>query len=148
MNRQPKAGEWWFSPNGTERAFCIGRDTTGDPIWEETLGDYSRIVFPDYVHVPDCDSWDWELPAMPIGWELCNPPKDAVECTFLRVWEDDTWHWCSTAFVNASEYIYCRRTKTADPGPQKEPSSVARIAAQLRQLADELEELEVSDGVD
>jgi hypothetical protein len=61
------------------------------------------------------------------------------------VWDDDTWLACYSDYINASAYIYCRRPKSADPGPQKEPSSVARIAAQLRQVLMDLEELEVSD---
>ena len=135
MDRQPKPGEWWFSPDGTERRYCVGVDTTGDAIWEVFDHKYTDKIEPYYVPVPDCTGWAWELPALPIGWELCNPPKDAVECTFLRVWDDDAWNWCHSDYINAVEYTFCRR-------PQKEPSSVAKIAAQLRQLA---EELEVSD---
>jgi len=137
MSRQPKPGEWWFSPDGEERAFYVGVDGDGDPLWEIIPNDFSNQIPPSYVPVPDCTGWEWELPAIQNGWELCNPPKDAVECTFLRVWDDANWNECHSDYINADEYIYCRR-------PQKEPSSVARIVAQLRQLVKELEELEVS----
>jgi hypothetical protein len=82
---------------------------------------------------------------MPIGWELCGPPKDAWECTVLRVWFDDCWYACSPKNINDDAYTYCRRPKSAEQEPQKEPSSVARIVAQLRQVLMDLEELEVSD---
>jgi hypothetical protein len=138
MDRQPKAGEWWFSPDGKERSFYVGVDGDGVPLWEIERNEFTDQIPPSYVPVPDCTGWEWELPALPIGWELCNPPKDAVECTFLRVWDEYTWDECDSDYINASEFTYCRRVK-------KEPSSVARIVAQLRQLA---EELEVSDGLD
>ena len=145
-NRQPKAGEWWFSPDGKERRYCVGVDDVGHVFWQREQGstyllvDVSRNIIP----VPDCTGWDWKLPAMPIGWELCGPPKDAWECTVLRVWDDGTWYACYSDYVNAVEYIYCRRPKSAEQEPQKEPSSIARIAALLRQVAGELDELEVS----
>ena len=141
MNRQPKAGEWWFSPDGTERQYCIGVDDVGHAFWQRDQGStfLAVDVLRDFVPVPDCTHWSWQLPAMPKGWELCGPPKDAVECTFLRVWDDATWYACHSDYINASEYIYCRRPKSAEQEPQKEPSSIARIAALLRQVADELE---------
>jgi hypothetical protein len=147
MSREPKAGEWWFSPDGKERRYCVGVDDVGHAFWQREQGSTFLTVdlVRDFVPVPDCTGWEWELPAMPIGWELCGPPKNAVECTFTRVWDDDTWLACDSDFVDAVGYTYCRRAKSADLGSQKEPSSVARIAAQLRQVAKELEELEVSD---
>ena len=145
MSRQPKPGEWWFSPDGQERRFFIGRDGDGDEAWHEETEGYSARRCPGFVPVPDCDSWDWELPAMPIGWELCGPPKDAWECTVLRVWFDDCWYACRPENIDDDARTYCRRPKSADLGPQKEPSSVARITAQLRQVLMDLEELEVSD---
>jgi len=150
VSRQPKPGEWWFSPDGTMRRCCVGIDTTGDPIWEvfDEHREYVDVVDPNWVYVPDCDSWEWELPAMPIGWELCGPPTDAVESTLTRVWDDGTWDACHPDYINASAYTYCRRPKSADLGPQKEPSSVARIAAQLRQVLMDLEKLEVVSDVD
>ena len=148
MNRQPKAGEWWFSPDGTERVFCAGAAGDGEPLFEFPGYTFNNILPPNFVPVPDCTGWEWELPAMPIGWELCGPPTDPVECTFTRVWDDGTWDACHPDYINASAYTYCRRPKTADLGPQKKPVSVARIAAQLRQVLMDLEELEVSDGVD
>jgi hypothetical protein len=151
MDRQPKAGEWWFSPEGTERQYCVGVDDVGHTFWQREQGStfLTVDVVRDFVYVPDCTGWEWELPAMPIGWELCGPPKDAAECTLMRVWDDDTWNACDSYVINDSEFFYCRRPKSADLGPQKEPSSIARIAAQLRQVAKELEELEleVSDEI-
>ena len=147
MSRQPKPGEWWFSPDGTERRYCVGVDDVGHVFWQREQGstyllvDVSRNVIP----VPDCTGWDWKLPAMPIGWELCGPPTNYVECTFLRVWLDHSWLQCSAGYINDDAYTYCRRPKSADLGPQKEPSSVARIAAQLRQVLMDLEDLEVID---
>ena len=147
MGRQPKPGEWWFSPDGQERVFCVGVEANSELLWQSPSYVFGVSLDPSFVPVPDCTGWNWELPALPIGWELCNPPKDPVECTLMRVWDDGTWSACYSDYINASEYTYChcRRVKPADLGPQKEPSSVARIAAQLRQLTKELEELEVID---
>jgi hypothetical protein len=141
VSKQPKAGEWWFSPDGKERRYCVGVDDVGHAFWQRDQGStfLAVDVLRDFVPVPDCTHWSWQLPAMPKGWELCGPPKDAVECTFLRVWDDATWYACHSDYINASEYIYCRRPKSAEQEPQKEPSSIARIAALLRQVADELE---------
>jgi hypothetical protein len=121
MSRQPKPGEWWFSPDGKERAFYAGVDGDGDPLWEFGCREFTVRIPPSYVPVPDCTGWEWEFPAMPIGWELCGPPTDAVECTFTRVWEEEYWYACRSDYINASAYTYCRRPKSADPEPQYRP---------------------------
>ena len=144
MDRQPKPGEWWFSPDGEERAFYVGVDGDGDLLWEIIPNEFSSQISPSYVPVPDCTGWDWQLPAMPIGWELCGPPTEAVESTFLRVWLDHSWLQCCAGYIDDDAYTYCRRKPSA-VGSQKEPASLTRIAAQLRQVLMDLEELEVSD---
>ena len=121
MSRQPKPGEWWFSPDGTERAFYVGVDGDGVPLWEIERNEFTDQIPPSFIPVPDCTGWGWQLPALPNGWGLCNPPKDAVECTFLRVWDDDAWNWCHSDYINAVEYIYCRRVKSAEQEPQYRP---------------------------
>ena len=147
VNRQPKAGEWWFSPDGEDRAFCCGVDGDGETLFEIEWNEFGKSIPDNHIHVPDCDGWDWGLPAMQEGYELCGPPADAETDAFVLVLEENAWCYCSDDHIGDGSLTYCRR-KPADPGPQKQPSSVARIAAQLRQITKELEELKVSDGVD
>ena len=148
MSRQPKAGEWWFSPDGKRRLFCVG-DVSGF-VFAGQSGKFNPsdvIELRRWVHVPDCDGWDWKLTAMPEGYELCGPPMDAVGCEFMNVLRDEVWCYCYKDYIGDGSFAYCRPVKPVfDPGPQKQPSSVARIAAQLRQITKELEELKVSDG--
>ena len=152
MIRQPKPGEWWFSPDGQERRYCVGIDTTGDPIWEvfDEFREYVDVFDPGFVPVPDCTGWDWELPAMPKGHELCGPPKTISDTTWTRRLTRNShnpWQpcYCYIDKDTTSEFTHCKPITPADLGPQKEPSSVARIAAQLRQVLMDLEELEVID---
>jgi hypothetical protein len=150
-NRQPKAGEWWFSPDGKERRYCVGVDDVGHVFWQREQGstyllvDVSRNVIP----VPDCTGWDWKLPEMPDGHELCGPPRTISETTWTRrLTRNSSSPWqpcyCYLDEDTTGEFTHCKPITPAVLGPQKEPSSVARIVAQLRQLVKELEELEVS----
>jgi hypothetical protein len=62
-------------------------------------------------------------------------------------WLDgDIWRGFPSHYVRNKSYTYCRRPKSAEQEPQKEPSRAARIVALLRQVADELDGLEVSGG--
>ena len=146
MSRQPKPGEWWFSPDGEDRAFCCGVDGDGETLFEVEWNEFGKSIPDNYIHVPDCDSWDWKLPAIPDGYELCGPPADAGETIGCRVLFNCCWYLITVNDIGKDGVTYCRPAKNVfNLGPQKEPSSVARIAAQLRQVAKELEGLEVSD---
>ena len=151
MRRQPKTGEWWFSPDGTERQYCVGTDSNGDIIWQNADGYFHAIIFASGVPVPDCTGWNWVLPAMPDGHELCGPPKTISETTWARrLTRNSSSPWqpcyCYIDEDTTGEFTHCKPIKHAELGPQKEPSNIARIAALLRQVADELDELEVSGG--
>jgi hypothetical protein len=149
MRRQTKAGEWWFSPDGENRAFYVGLDGDGDPLWEIAWNEFNDNIPPNYVPVPECTGWDWELPALPDGHELCGPPKTISETTWTRrLTRNSSSPWqpcyCYIDEDTTGEFTHCKPIKPAELGPQQEPSNVAKIVAELRQLAKKLEELEVT----
>jgi hypothetical protein len=125
----------------------VGIDTTGDPIWEVFGGfkENAAAVDLNFVPVPDCTGWDWELPAMPDQYALCGPPETDADCLWMYWLDGDMWRGFPSHYIRNKSYTYCRRVESAELGPQKEPSSVARIAAQLRQVLMDLEDLEVID---
>ena len=141
-NRKPKPGKWWFSPDGKQRWFYCGVDGDGESLFEWPGYALNNNIPPDGVPVPDCTGWDWRLPEMPEGFELCGPPVNAVDCTFNRFFLEPNWHYCNIGCINNHSYTYCRPIKPAEVGSQKQPASLARIKAQLQSILNELADVE------